>query len=252
MTNIMNTEELASACKLAKSGNAQAKDRVILSLQNLVYKIAHKYARSKAQFAELSQEGMLGVCIAMDRFDPERGVKFTTYAAWWIKARVLDYVLQNFSLVKIGTTQAQRKLFYRLRKLQAKLGDDTQAIADATDTTVKDVQEMQAIFANPVVSGDAVQSDNGGTLFDLLSGDDNPEHNAEDRIMQQWLQSTARSFRDARLCKPIELAVWDNRVAASNPLNLAELGDLLGVSRQRIDQVSHDLQRRFIKFARLH
>ncbi len=230
----------------------QEREKQILSVQNLVYKIAHKYARSKQQFAELAQEGMLGVCIASDKFDPDRGIKFTTYAAWWIRARILDYVLQNFSIVKIGTTQAQRKLFYRLRKLQHKLGNDAQVLADATETTVEDIQEMQNILSSPVISGDVSYTEGGNSLFESMAGNDDPGQSAEDRIMAHWLDSTKQAFRVKRLNKAIDLAVWDTRVATQDPMSLKDLGELLGVSRQRIDQVAQDLKQRFVKFARLH
>ncbi len=126
----------------------------------LVVKIAEEYSRSEDQLMDLIQEGNLGLLHALGKFDPDRGVKLSSYAAWWIRAYILKFVLANFRVVRLGTTLAQRKLFYKLRRERERLERDGNEVnvtqlAEALDVRPTDVAEMEMRLASPEVSLDA-------------------------------------------------------------------------------------------------
>ena len=114
-------EEHALAVKFRETGDQQAAYRLVTANLRLVVKIAHEYRRAAFSLLDLVQEGNVGLLQAVQKYDPFRGVKLSSYAAWWIRAYILRYLMDNWRMVKLGTTQAQRKLFFNLRKEQAKL-----------------------------------------------------------------------------------------------------------------------------------
>jgi RNA polymerase sigma-32 factor len=193
---------------------------------------------------DLIQEGNIGLMQAVKRYDPYRGVKLSSYAAWWIRAYMLRFILNNWRLVKIGTTQAQRRLFFNLNKEKARLtamGIEPSHAALATNLRVdeKDVVEMDRRLARSDASLDAPVGDAEGrqtTRMELLaSGSEGPEATVESTELSELVRERLEEFRKTLSGK--ELQIFDERLVAEEPLTLQELGDRFGVSRERVRQL---------------
>jgi len=239
-------EEYELAVRWVEHGDMEAAKRLVTSNLRLVVKIAHQYRRAYQNRRDLVQEGNVGLVKAVQRFDPYRGVKVSTYAAWWIKAYMLKYILSTWRLVKIGTTQSQRKLFFNLRKQQERLrkeGVDAtpERIAKALDVSPAEVVEMQRRLAAPDLSLDApVGSADGGegsrTRLDFVEDEnDDPEDTVENAELRELLQEKLRHF-GAELSGR-ELEIFEERLIADDPVTLQALGERWGVSRERARQV---------------
>src|ERR1043165_7344616 len=178
-------EEHALATRLVEHGDSKAARRLIEANLRLVVKIAYEYRRAHKNLLDLVQEGNIGLIQAVGKFDPYRGVKLSSYAAFWIRAYILKFILNNWRLVKIGTTQAQRKLFFNLRKEREKLEQlgfqpTSALLAEKLDVTEKEVIEMERRLAAPEASLDAPlgSGDDDGvrTRMDYLPDDsDRPD-----------------------------------------------------------------------------
>nr|MBA3821377.1 sigma-70 family RNA polymerase sigma factor [Deltaproteobacteria bacterium] len=147
-------EEKELAVRLVEQGDSNAARRLIEANLRLVVKIAYEYRRAHKNLLDLVQEGNIGLIQAVGKFDPYRGVKLSSYAAFWIRAYILKFILNNWRLVKIGTTQAQRKLFFNLRKEREKLEQSgyfpsSALLAERLDVSEKDVIEMERRLAAP-------------------------------------------------------------------------------------------------------
>ena len=242
-------EEYDLAVRWVEDGDVEAARLLVSSNLRLVVKIAHEYRRAYQSLLDLVQEGNVGLVRAVQKFDPYRGVKLSTYAGWWIKAYILKYILNNWRLVKIGTTQNQRKLFFNLRKQRAALeaaGIDPSAerLAAALDVTTKEVVEMQRRLGSPDMSLDAPLSNTEGggerTRMDLIEGElSDPAVDVEDAEFKRLLQSKLQRFGstlDGR-----ELEIFNTRLMSDEPVTLQDLGDRWGVSRERARQVEKRL-----------
>jgi RNA polymerase sigma-32 factor len=181
---------------------------------------------------------------AVKRYDPYRGVKLSSYAAWWIRAYILRFILNNWRLVKLGTTQAQRKLFFNLNKEKAKLaamGIDATAdvIAERLGVEEKEVVEMDRRLASAEASLDAPVGDAEGrsvSRVDLLpSTTSGPEILLERQEMDRMVHERLQEFRGRLTGK--DVIIFDKRMAADEPLTLQELGDEFGISRERVRQL---------------
>lgn len=196
---------------------------------------------------DLIQEGHVGLLQAAARFDPERDVRFSTYASWWIRAAIQDYILRNWSIVRGGTSSAQKALFFNLRRLRARLatgGSGTAAIFDQIAATLgvhrADVELMDARFAGPDVSLNAAVSESEASTsaqrLDLLPDDGPlPDEIVEDRLDADrraiWLENALKSL-SAR-----ELEILRQRRLVENAATLELLGDRLGISKERVRQI---------------
>jgi RNA polymerase sigma-32 factor len=231
--------------------------RLVTSNLRLVVKIAYEYRRAYRNIMDLVQEGNIGLMQAVKRYDPYRGVKLSSYAAWWIRAYILRFVLNNWRLVKLGTTQAQRKLFFNLRKkrneLQALGIDPTHAeIAKRLDVSESDVAEMDVRLAQSENSLDAPVGDGEGRSVSridrMASLGDGPETQVGDQELQVLLKDKLATFRETLLQKEKELAIFDLRLVADDPWTLQDLGDRFGVSRERVRQLEQRLLGRLRDF----
>jgi len=237
-------EEHALAVEYAKSQDVDVAARLVTANLRLVVKLAYEYRRAFKNMMDLVQEGNIGLMQAVKRYDPYRGVKLSSYAAWWIRAYMLRFILNNWRLVKIGTTQAQRKLFFNLSKEKAKLkamGIEASSaeIAKRLDVPESDVIEMDRRLARADASLDTpVQSADGRatTRLELLPGSgETPELATESAEMEQMLHEQLEVFRKTLSGK--EELIFDKRLVADEPLTLQELGDQFGVSRERVRQL---------------
>jgi RNA polymerase sigma-32 factor len=250
-------ETQALSVKYVQTGDPVAAARLVTANLRLVVKIAYEYRRAYKNIMDLVQEGNIGLMQAVKRYDPYRGVKLSSYAAWWIRAYILRFILNNWRLVKLGTTQAQRKLFFNLRKKRAELQamgiDPTDAeVAKALNVPEQDVTEMDARLASTEKSLDAPVGDSEGRSIakvDLLpSAGEGPESLMAEGELQALLKDKLATFRSTLEGKDKELAIFDQRLVADEPLTLQELGDRFGISRERVRQLEQRLTARLREY----
>jgi RNA polymerase sigma-32 factor len=252
-------ETQALAEKFVKTQDSATAARLVTSNLRLVVKIAYEYRRAYKNIMDLIQEGNIGLMQAVKRYDPYRGVKLSSYAAWWIRAYILRFILNNWRLVKLGTTQAQRKLFFNLRKKRAELValgiDPTNAeIAKQLNVPESEVAEMDVRLQSSEKSLDAPMGDGEGratakvdTMPSLVEG---PESLMADSELQGLLKEKLGQFRSTLVGKEKDLAIFDERLVADEPLTLQELGDRFGISRERVRQLEQRLTGRLREYLR--
>jgi RNA polymerase sigma-32 factor len=242
-------EEYQLAVRWFEHGDKDAARRLVTSNLRLVVKIAHEYRRAYQNLLDLVQEGNVGLVKAVQKFDPYRGVKLSTYSGWWIRAYILKYILNNWRLVKIGTTQNQRKLFFNLRKqrealVAAGVDPTPERIAKALDVSPKEVIEMDRRMSAPDVSLDAPLGGEDGdgtrTRLDLIEDDFvDPEDNIDAVEFKSLLQDKLVVFGAG--LEGRELEIFRDRLVADEPVTLQDLGDRWKVSRERARQIEKRL-----------
>jgi RNA polymerase sigma-32 factor len=242
-------EEREAATRYFETGDVDAAAKLVTANLRLVVKIAYDYRRAHKNINDLIQEGSIGLMQAVKKYDPYKGVKLSTYAAWWIRAYILRFILNNARLVKVGTTQAQRKLFFNLRKEKARLSalgiDPTpDTIAKRLDVPTEDVVQMDRRLAAGDMSLDApVNAAEGSSQsrVDFLPG----RGEAADNVLAQnelnaMLHDKLASF--GATLKDKEARIFHERMLTEEPRTLQELGDAFGVSRERVRQLEKRLQ----------
>lgn len=238
-------EEAELARRVRDYGDSQAAFRIISSHLRLVVRVAMDFQRRWMQnVLDLIQEGNVGLMRAVNKFDPDKGIKFSYYATFWIKAYILKFIMDNWRMVKIGTTQAQRKLFYNLNKERQKLiaqgfDPDEKTLSEALGVSVEQVVEMQQRLDTSDLSLDmpANNDENGGnTKLDFL-----PALNAgvESNFASEELSDLVRhSLKDLLPdLSDKELFILENRLLTDDPVTLREIGEKYHVSRERIRQL---------------
>jgi RNA polymerase sigma-32 factor len=250
-------EEHALATRLVEHGDGTAARKLIEANLRLVVKIAYEYRRAHKNLLDLVQEGNIGLIQAVSKFDPYRGVKLSSYAAFWIRAYILKFILNNWRLVKIGTTQAQRKLFFNLRKEREKLEQlgyqpTTALLAEKLDVPEKEVIEMERRLAAPEASLDAPigsNSDDDGTrtrLDYLPSEDIRPDRAVAQSEFSELLRGKLETF--AGTLEGREQTIFRERWLTEDPLTLQEIGDRYQVSRERARQLEKRMLDRLKKY----
>ncbi len=250
-------EEHVLAVHYAKTQDVAAAARLVTANLRLVVKIAYEYRRAYRNMMDLVQEGNIGLMQAVKRYDPYRGVKLSSYAAWWIRAYMLRYILNNWRMVKIGTTQAQRKLFFNLNKEKARLSamgiEPSHAeIAKSLHVEEREVVEMDRRLAAGDASLDAPVGDSDGrstSRLELLPGSDaGPDSATESAELGAALAHHLAEFRKTLQGK--ELIIFDRRVDTDEPKTLQELGDEFGISRERVRQLEARMMGRLRDYLR--
>jgi RNA polymerase sigma-32 factor len=240
---ISREEEHELAVRWIEEGDLEAARRLVLANLRLVVKIAMEYRRAWTNVLDLIQDGNVGLLEAVQRYDPYKGVKLSSYAAYWIRAYILKYILDNFRIVRLGTTRAQRKLFFRLNKEKRALENEgfevePRLLAERLDVSEADVVDMEQRLSESDLSMNApLRRDEGGSEFgDFLAGRGrSAEQNVGDEELRRVFMEKVNEFvstleeRDRKLV--------DERILAESPRTLAELGDELGVSRERVRQL---------------
>ncbi len=249
-------EEHALAVRLVEHQDTGAARKLIEANLRLVVKIAYEYRRAHKNLLDLVQEGNIGLIQAVSKFDPYRGVKLSSYAAFWIRAYILKFILNNWRLVKIGTTQAQRKLFFNLRKEREKLEQlgfqpTTALLAEKLDVPEKEVIEMERRLAAPEASLDAPMGggDDEGTrtrLDYLPSDEDRPDRTVAQNEFAQLLKGKLEKF--AETLQGREQTIFRERWLTEDPLTLQEIGDRYSVSRERARQLEKRMLDRLKKY----
>ncbi len=237
-------EEKELTQKFEKTQDTRTAARLVTANLRLVVKLAYEYRRAYKNIMDLIQEGNIGLMQAVKRYDPYRGVKLSSYAAWWIRAYILRFILNNWRLVKLGTTQAQRKLFFNLNKEKAKLaamGIEPEAaeIAKRLGVEEKEVIDMDRRLSSGEASLDAPVGDSDGRAVSRLdmmpSMNSGPDVAFEQEEMGALVKERLAEFR--KTLKGKDVVIFDKRMAADEPLTLQELGDEFGISRERVRQL---------------
>jgi len=241
-------EEFMLAHRYADHGDTEAAHKLVTSHLRLVAKIAMGYRFYGLPVSDLISEGNVGLMRAVKKFEPDRGFRLATYAMWWIKAAINEYVLNSWSLVKVGTVAAQKKLFFNLRKLKAKLGvyeegdiplDAAKKIAQRLDVSTNDVIDMNRRLSRSDASLNQVVAEDGDTERQDLLVDDKPSQETvlmekEERVVG------ARLLRDAlTTLTERERRIIQERRLMDNPRTLEDIGAEYGISRERVRQIEN-------------
>lgn len=243
--------ELALAYAWRDHRDEQALHRLITAYMRLAISMASKFKRYGAPMNDLIQEASVGLMKAADKFDPDRGVRFSTYAVWWIKASIQDHVMRNWSMVRTGSTSSQKSLFFNLRRVQARLEREAAAegrtldrhemrelIAKEVGVPLHDVEMMEGRLSGSDFSLNATQSaeDEGREWIDALE-DDGPqaaetvENNHDNDTLRQWLLTALSDLNDR------EQFIVRERKLRDAPRTLESLGTELGLSKERVRQL---------------
>jgi RNA polymerase sigma-32 factor len=211
--------------------------------------IARKYQQAIKNLLDLIQEGNIGLLEAVKNFDPYRGVRFPSYAVWWIRAYIIRYVMNNWRLVKLGTTQAQRKLFFNLQREKERLEregfrPDPALIAERLSVKPSEVIEMEQRLAARDASVDAPMGSEGdASMLDFLPDRrDEPEAKFGEAQVRDLVGQKMREFGETLRDK--EKLIFERRMMAEEPLTLQEIGEKYGISRERVRQIEERIKRR--------
>ena len=243
--------ELRLAYAWRDDRDEEALHRLITAYMRLAISMAAKFRRYGAPMNDLIQEASVGLMKAADKFDPDRGVRFSTYAVWWIKASIQDYVMRNWSMVRTGSTSSQKSLFFNMRRVQARLereaasrGEPLDAhqlrhmIASEIGVPLKDVEMMEGRLAGSDFSLNATQSsdDEGREWIEALEDDgtiasDQVEHEKDNETLRNWLVDAMSALNER------EQFIIRERKLRDSPRTLESLGTELGLSKERVRQL---------------
>ncbi|MBW3244072.1 RNA polymerase factor sigma-32 [Epibacterium sp. DP7N7-1] len=243
--------ELALAYAWRDHQDVQALHRLITAYMRLAVSMASKFRRYGAPMNDLIQEAGLGLMKAAEKFDPDRGVRFSTYAVWWIKASIQDYVMRNWSMVRTGSTSSQKSLFFNMRRVQAQLEREAesdgveldrhklhQMVAEEIGVPLRDVEMMDGRLAGADFSLNAVQSadEDGREWIDALEDDSEQaaERVAADhdrRQLREWLVTALNGLNER------ERFIVRERKLREDSRTLESLGNELGLSKERVRQL---------------
>lgn len=235
-------EEYELARRYHQNGDLDAAHRLICCNLRFVVKIAHEYRNYGMKVLDLIQEGNIGLMMAVKKFDPERGIRLISYAVWWIRAYIQNYIVKTWSLVKIGTTQAQKKLFFKLSQTRAALlrltgHSSHEEIARELEVRSEEIEEMSRRMAARDASLDVELTEgNDFTLLETLPDDtDNQEikllENEQQYLLAQRVQNALGQLNER------ERQIIQERILNEHPRTLQELAGRFGISRERIRQL---------------
>jgi RNA polymerase sigma-32 factor len=238
-------EEINLARRYREDGDISAAHRLITGNLRFVVKVANEYRQYGVKLLDLVQEGNIGLMMAVKKFDPDRGIRLISYAVWWIRAYIQNFILKSWSLVKIGTTQAQKKLFYKLSQTKDALmrltgrNDDTE-IAEHLAVRTDEVTEMTSRLRARDASLDLELVE--GDDYTLLSTLADERENQEELLAEKEQQQAARGMADKALASlnSREQQIIRARILEDEPLTLQELADQFGISRERVRQLEQN------------
>ena len=242
-------EEHRLAVEYKEYGNIEAAYKLVTGNLRLVVMIAREYQKAFKNLLDLIQEGNMGLMEAVKNFDPYRGVRFPSYAVWWIRAYIIRYIMNDWRMVKIGTTQAQRKLFFNLQKEKERIEAEgltpgPKLLAQRLNVKEDEVVEMEQRLANRDLSVDMpVGDDEEATMLNFLPDDkQSPEEHIAETEYREVLQQTMEQF--ANTLKDKELVIFRERLLSEDPITLREIGEKYGISRERVRQIEERVKKK--------
>jgi RNA polymerase sigma-32 factor len=247
-------EEIELAIRVREKKDQKAAYILVTANLRLVVKIAMDFHRYWTKsLLDLIQEGNVGLLQAVRKFDPYRGIKFSYYASFWIKAYMLKFIMENWKLVKIGTTQTQRKLFFNLAKERDRLisqgfDPEPRLLAERLDVKEREIEEMSQRLGGGEVSLNAPVGNNGKEVYGAFLPD--PHVGADELLFEkqnrELLLEKLEEYRDTLSGK--ELDIFDNRIMAETPVTLQDLGDKYNISRERVRQIQERIVKNIKKY----
>ena len=242
-------EEHRLAVEYKEYGNVEAAYKLVTSNLRLVVMIAREYQKAFKSLLDLIQEGNMGLMEAVKNFDPYRGVRFPSYAVWWVRAYMIRYIMNDWRMVKIGTTQAQRKLFFNLQKEKEKIEAEgltpgPKLLAQRLNVKEDEVVEMEQRLASRDLSVDMpIGDDDEATLLNFLPDDkQSPEEQFAETQYSDLLREKMELF--AKNLKDKELVIYRQRLLNEEPLTLREIGEKYGISRERVRQIEERVKKK--------
>jgi RNA polymerase sigma-32 factor len=236
-------DEFRLAVRFKKYNDVEAAEKLVVSNLRFVVKIAHEYRNYGMKLTDLIQEGNIGLMHAVKKFDPYKGYRLISYAVWWIRAYIQNFIIKSWSLVKIGTTQAQRKLFFKLSQAKKKLetlskkNPEFGEIAESLGVKVHEIEEMDLRLSHRDLSLDAYINDEGETShIDYLT------YGGEDQemalIKKEEMHLVKRNIAGALAnLNERESFIIKHRIMTDNPITLQEVGNKYKITRERARQI---------------
>ena len=251
---ITREQEIELGKRVQEHGDSEAAYVLVTANLRLVVKIALEFQRVWMQnLLDLIQEGNIGLMQAVKKFDPYKNVKFSYYASFWIKAYILKFIMDNWRLVKIGTTQGQRKLFFKLKKEKQKLIDQgfdpkPKLLSERLGVSEREIVDMDQRLDGWDVSLDAPLKDDSDTeRVELLSDEaESVENQVAKKEIEALLHNKIAEFKKTMTSR--ELDIFEQRIFSDTPATLQEIGDRYGISRERVRQVEKNIIKKMREF----
>ena len=243
-------EEFRLAVRFKKFNDMEAAEKLVTSNLRFVVKIAHEYKNYGVKLIDLIQEGNIGLMHAVKKFDPYRGYRLISYAVWWIRAYIQNFIMKSWSIVKIGTTQAQRKLFFKLNQAKKELktlsekNPEFSEIAQLLNVKEHEIEEMDQRISGRDVSLDATINDDGeSTFIDQLVDDG---HSQEEALIKKEETTLVKKNIAGALEKLSERESYivQHRTMSDEPVTLQEIGDKFHITRERARQIEQEALRK--------
>ncbi|MBF0111989.1 MAG: RNA polymerase factor sigma-32 [Desulfamplus sp.] len=239
--------EIKLGRKIQEESDSESAYIMVTSNLRLVVKIALEFQRVWMQnLLDLIQEGNIGLVQAVKKFDPYKNVKFSYYASFWIKAYILKFIMDNWRLVKIGTTQGQRKLFFRLKKEKQKLIDEgfdprPKLLSERMGVSEQEIIDMdQRLDSWDLSLDEPIKDDSNTQRIEFLNSEiDSTEERVARKQIEDILHTRVNEFKKS--LKPRELAIFEKRIFSDEPMTLQEIGDTYNISRERVRQIENNI-----------
>jgi RNA polymerase sigma-32 factor len=238
-------EERETARRVRMEGDKNAERRMVLANLRLVVKIALEYRR-RLGILDLIQEGNMGLIHAVGKYDPERGTRFSTYASFWIRAYMLKYLMDSWSMVKIGANDAQRKLFYSLTREKEKLErsgicPSAELLADNLKVGSADIEDMEQRLYHGDISLEGSRHRDGDELMDTIGSGEDIEETLIEKDYTEVLHKRLDDFK--KQLNEKECFIFENRIMAEDPLTLREIGKSFKTSKESVRQMQAKILR---------
>ena len=257
-TDVLSREDEVYWAEKARAGDESARELLVRANLRFVVKIAHEYSGYKLNISDLVQEGNLGLMRAVDKFDADKGCRLLSYAVFWIRAFIQDYIMRNWSLVKIGTTSTERRLFYKVRSAQFEAGFGTERapsevfgeLADSMGVELRDVQNLNQRVARRDQSLDQpVRDESSMTRAQLIP---DGQEGIEDSYLAHESAQRARAFVDEAMgdLTERERRILEVRLLADKKQPLRELAEQFSISKERVRQIEVQIKRKIERVVR--
>jgi RNA polymerase sigma-32 factor len=242
-------DEFSLASRYQETEDMEIAHKLITSNLRFVVKVALEYRGYGIKLLDMIQEGNIGLMVALKKFDPHKGYRFISYAIWWIRAYIQNFIIRSWSLVKVGTTQLQKKLFYKMGRIKGIVHEEhreekIEELAQELSVRSSDIEEMQKRFAGRDLSLDAkLDFDQGISFLDILP-DLSPDQeellgeSEQDDVLKGEVQEAMGNLSER------ERFIISQRIMADDPMTLQELGDTFQISRERVRQIEGEALRK--------